>query len=384
MAPLLRRRRLGAGPPTRAEAMRTPVHRLLLLLLAISLSPSPRTRAAASTTLAPPCGADERVSSNACVPCEVGTRRSAGDLPDGADTECAPIVEYAVRLEDGAYLDVPAGAVDLHGSFTLELWVKRSRGNVEEILVSSGRPAPGEGLQFGFKADNSIMFDFWEGDDAPGTCENVIRLPRDAGAGDAVKRWVHWTAVYEAGRAGTPHHRVGRVYRDGAIVAECVKPFDFNGTGPLRVGGRFGGGLDGYRVAFQGDIGQVRAWTGPKSALRRRTVAAYARFTDSTITKWHPNRASLAGYWTLNENTGVTAADSSGNATGMALVDGARWVRGLPRYWVVVEDVRRSLDRDESATDSEVVFEEAYARYGESPLRERPLRLCEYVQSSTG
>jgi len=54
---------------------------------------------------------------------------------------------------------------------------------------------------------------------------------------------------------------------------------------------------------LRGDVNEVRIWTDV--AMSRRMLRAYAAFTATTVTMWHPSRAHLAGYWRLDDNTGA-------------------------------------------------------------------------------
>ena len=313
--------------------------------------------------------------------------------------------DYAVRVSGGAqYLEVVPGVDLVDKSFSLEIWVKRARGAAEEVLISQGTGATGRGLQFGFLRDDKVRFSFW-GD---GDCDNVYNA-FDAGSGAVVEQWTHWAATYEAGRTsargapknqptraergpraaltvtipssisscapyhlrdlpphlfytheraavshpvrqarrkGTPHHMQGKIFRDGNLVAACTKPRHFTGTGPLFVGRSFDISAGN---SLRGDVSEVRVWTGV--ALQRRMLRAYAPFTNTTITDWHPWRTHLAGYWTLDGNTGSKGVDRSGRSVSIDLVNGARWVTGMAREKVPVKDIRLSLNHDESAVD---------------------------------
>ncbi len=67
-----------------------------------------------------PCGADERVSANACVPCDLGYENAVGDDPLGQDTECDPLVEPGKGRLVASPARLPFGPVEVgsSGSFS--------------------------------------------------------------------------------------------------------------------------------------------------------------------------------------------------------------------------------------------------------------------------
>jgi len=62
------------------------------------------------------CGADQRVQSNACVPCDAGETNAAGDSAAGGNTACDPILcGTNQRVQSNACVACPPGTTNLSG-----------------------------------------------------------------------------------------------------------------------------------------------------------------------------------------------------------------------------------------------------------------------------
>ena len=70
---------------------------------------------------------------------------------------------------------------------------------------------------------------------------------------------------------------------------------------------------------FDGQIDEVRIWSQALPASTLRT------WMCKKINPSHPNYANLGAYWNLDEDTGTTIADSSGNMNSGVLTNGPLW-----------------------------------------------------------
>ncbi|MCB0734433.1 MAG: T9SS type A sorting domain-containing protein [Flavobacteriales bacterium] len=71
---------------------------------------------------------------------------------------------------------------------------------------------------------------------------------------------------------------------------------------------------------FDGKIDEVRVWS---IDLEEKAIQDYM---CRKVTKSHPNFNNLAGYWKLDEGTGTSAKDETGNATKNGLANTPTWV----------------------------------------------------------
>jgi len=71
---------------------------------------------------------------------------------------------------------------------------------------------------------------------------------------------------------------------------------------------------------FDGQIDEVRIW---RSALSKETIR---NWMCRKVSKNHPNYSNLGGYWKLDEATGSSANDNSGNSSTGTLYNNPTWV----------------------------------------------------------
>lgn len=124
----------------------------------------------------------------------------------------------------------------------------------------------------------------------------------NTGSSAQLNQWTHVAFVYNKGTA--------RTYINGSVV------HTYNGSGAIvdnihaaeddfRIGGR-----QIWNQHFQGKIDEVRVYNRGLAATEVKTLAN-----------------ELAGYWNFNENSGLIAADSSGNAFD-GILNGPTWTTG--------------------------------------------------------
>jgi RHS repeat-associated protein len=128
----------------------------------------------------------------------------------------------------------------------------------------------------------------------------------NTGAVTPLNQWTHIAVTYDNG--------VIKTYLNGTLA------HTYSGSGSIgdvltaqndfRVGGR-----QAVSQNFQGRVDEARAYN--------RALSAGEVATLQTATP-----AGLAGYWKFDENSGTTAADSSGNNNTGTLTSGATWATG--------------------------------------------------------
>jgi len=74
-----------------------------------------------------------------------------------------------------------------------------------------------------------------------------------------------------------------------------------------------------YTYPFRGKIDEVRVWN---TELSESTIRDWMH---KEVTGSHPNYSNLKGYWKLNETSGTTASDASGNNADGTLTNGPTW-----------------------------------------------------------
>ena len=306
-----------------------------------------------------------------------------------------------------------------------------------EVLFSQGIGARGQGLQFGWLSNDRIRFSFWNDTGRAPPRDPPRPTTRHAGAAPASVRaqhaalvirsechavgepgpgpaavdasWHHWAVTYAGTRGGTPWNRLGRVYRDGELVAQCRKPFDYSGTGfdsgrfwvarpllhdfsgdePVGVASTEAAYNPLYDKAanFKGRMAEIRIWAGV--ALSQHRIRTYMHMTGATVLSWHPDALFLTAYWQLsgftlglaeaNEAPGASGSsselpDATGNGHNATMWFGPRLTPGLEIDTVAVADIRQSLDMDEL---------QAAARAQLTPGSTERSRLYTYVVAPT-
>ncbi len=192
---------------------------------------------------------------------------------------------------DGVDDYVQFGAVPLaNSSFTIEAWARRDTTGTMDMIVAQGNGAAGRGLMFGYHWFG-FDFDFYGDGVATTNIDNA---------------WHHWAGTYNA------TNRVRCLYRDGVLMASNVAAQDFQGTGPLRIGGE---PFDDP-ASFAGAIDDVRIWNVARSQ------ADIAANLSAPLAGTEPN---LLAYWKLDEGAGTTTADATTNGFNGVLVNGPSW-----------------------------------------------------------
>ena len=198
-----------------------------------------------------------------------------------------------------------AADLDFTGTFTLEAWIRIPDYSATRTIVSK---QPSYALQ-----------------ELPGNYE--FRVDQGSGKltfgfeyGEAEGAYAFWTSA-----AGVPLNQfthVAVVCRGGTSVQFFINGvpgtihrmslYPVANSQPVRVGRRSDG------VFFRGEIDEVRLWNGARMPTEL-AVQQYQRLAG--------NESRLKAYWRMDEGTGGTVADSSGNGHTATLEGGTGFTR---------------------------------------------------------
>jgi hypothetical protein len=210
------------------------------------------------------------------------------------------------------YVRVPyAAALDPTGDLTLSVWLKAA-GSIDSTqgtgIVAlwniSGRKS-----YFLWSQSGNVMFG------AASSAGTTWAGGASGGAGSVNDGVWHHLAVTRSGNTAT-------VYLDGAQVAQATTANNApsgSGTGNDLMFGTWGAPFNNnYLNARLDDVVLV------PSALTPTQIAALAAGTLD------PATLTTAGLWRLEEGTGTTTADSSGNGNTGTLTNGPTWSTDVP------------------------------------------------------
>ena len=172
-------------------------------------------------------------------------------------------------------------------SFSVAFWARRTNVNSDGMIVSQGINSNNNGLHIGFRASNVFTCAFWGND-------------LDTAATYTDTNWHHWACTYNA----ATNQRT--IYRDGVQVAQATAPLDYVGSGPLRVGSRFGNA-----AFFGGAVDDVRVYNNTLTPAAVQTLAnaffAYQTGDNDSATSG-PDGAALYRYQSGPNNWQTMAA----------------------------------------------------------------------------
>lgn len=153
---------------------------------------------------------------------------------------------------------------------------------------------------------------------------NIFRISPGEGA------WVY----QGAGNDGSWHHYVGvrnganlELYRDGALVDDTEEgnvspPATALGASKVYIGClyQYNGGSPPASAYLNGNISDVRVWARALSSSEVTTLYGGG----------DPSTTSIVGRWRLNDGTGTSASDASGNGNSGVLSGNASWSADYP------------------------------------------------------
>lgn len=192
--------------------------------------------------------------------------------------------------------------LNFSGVITMSAWIKPSNTSGFRTILSHGYTTSPNAMTFMQVYNNTLMVGAWPGN------YPTVALPADAST-----RFVHVVATYD----GTNWN----VYVDGVLKASAA-----DATGARLVNAPWGIGMGTCptnhddRRYFQGDIDDVRIYN---RALSAAEVADMTAGTD-------PAATGLLAKWGMDEGSGPTVADATGNTThaGKLVPTVPQWVAG--------------------------------------------------------
>ncbi|SDJ61388.1 LamG-like jellyroll fold domain-containing protein [Nonomuraea jiangxiensis] len=200
-----------------------------------------------------------------------------------------------------AYAQTSGPVVDTSKNFTVTAWARLTGTAATATVVTQ------EGTRTGaFALQYSKTDDRWAltrpGADADGA--TAVRALSQAAP--RLNEWTHLTGVYDSAAGQLS------LYVNGRLESTVAYTQPWNATGPVTIGrGRAAGVAADY---WPGDVDEVRLY-------------GRAMFADE-VADLVNSAATLVGHWKLDEESGLTAADSSGRATPATLSGAASWTSG--------------------------------------------------------
>ena len=247
---------------------------------------------------------------------EVTARAGSASATASVTVLSQPPASLAALRFDGSddYVQVPdhvlldAGT----GDFTWEVWLKRSRTDVREDVLSK----------------KDVFAD---------SEHDVVLLIEQDGRANAFLREFPWRVptviVSSTSRVGTDWTHLAmtrsggvvRLYVNGVLEGTGMASFDVSSSGPFRIGANRinNAGPDASPVfAFSGQVHEVRLWSVSRS---NRDIAVGMLHCTPRGT------AGLVGLYRFDQDTGTAARDVSGNGNDGVLRNGPTWVGGPRR-----------------------------------------------------
>jgi hypothetical protein len=244
-------------------------------------------------------------------PLNEGTGSSAGDFSGSGNAgtlENAPAwttgaLGGALSFTRASQQSVALGAAGLplgDSPYTLSAWIKPASEDDEQGIIGWGDYGTSDAVN-ALRLTSTGVDNYWWSDDL---------LASASGLADG--NWHLVTATYD----GTTR----AIYVDGAeINSDTPGPHAATDTSP-----RIGVTDPDFNEYFDGALDDVRVYD---RALSASEVAALYAFSGQT-TRTEAGSASLAGWWKLDDGSGSSAADSSGNSRTGALSGSPSWIAG--------------------------------------------------------
>jgi hypothetical protein len=206
-------------------------------------------------------------------------------------------------------VDVPSFNVDGDGGMTITFWMKWDGVNVDGRIISKADGTFESNhdwaviINGGTGTDTLVRFTTVNGSDT-GNFFNTINNPGD------YNRWIHLALVYDPNQANEMS-----MYKNGVLQGSVNHVpggnIVINSSKPIGIGNHATGQGD---RPFDGAIDDLRVYQRVLSASEISEIYS----TTSTIrTQVVPN--GLVGHWRLDETSGTTAFDSSGNGNDATL-----------------------------------------------------------------
>ncbi|MFF4624403.1 LamG-like jellyroll fold domain-containing protein [Nonomuraea jabiensis] len=200
-----------------------------------------------------------------------------------------------------AYAQTSGPVTDTSRNFTVTAWA-RLTGNAATAtaVTQEGSRTGAVSLQY------SKTNDRWALVLAGADADNATTVRALSEAAPRLNEWTHLAGVYDSAAGQIS------LYVNGRLESTVAATSPWNAAGPLTIGrGKVNGAAADH---WAGDLDEVR-------------VYGRAMFADE-LADLVNSAATLVGHWTLDEESGLTAADSSGRGTPATLSGGASWTSG--------------------------------------------------------
>ncbi len=229
--------------------------------------------------------------------CTSGGRSGAGNITLGAQSSTTNDKAYETRItgSNGVTLDgsndyiekTDAVGLDLTGNITVEAWVnKNATPDDFPAIVSKG--VDGSRLAYALNYDaTAANIKFQIGVAGVSTIELVST------AAPTANEWHHIAGVADTSQL--------RIYIDGVLKATATRTLAIGDSAQSLCIGAYSNAANCNQDYLQGKIDEVRL----------STVARYT--SDFVPSRRFSNDGSTAALWHLDEGTGTTSADTSGN-----------------------------------------------------------------------
>ena len=216
-------------------------------------------------------------------------------------------------------------ATDDMGAMIISAWIKpdtTGEGSAGRIIDKASSTVPANGWFLRTTGTNTLNFSV----DYSGTNNLNVTTSNNA---ITLNRWSHVVVTWDGSATATNVH----IYVNGK---ETTYQTQTNGdtsrvtdaSSALRVGNDSTGA-----TTFDGTIDEVKVYNYVRSAAQIKADFSSRGVSKGTSAQFGPENKwlsdSLVGYWKMDENTGTTTSDSSGNGnTSSAFTNQATWATG--------------------------------------------------------
>ena len=208
-------------------------------------------------------------------------------------------------------------ALDGASMVTISFWFNRtqdlsanSNHYVSNIMFAKASDPENDNIEIGTDGTNIEIYVDSQSNDAPA-------VTYDTGIQNNI--WYHLTFTYNKNETNE-----GKLYINGSEVNSWNQwggNIDNAGGSPVTIGN-----TNHIETPFNGIINEVAVWNEALTAAEITTVYNSGSGFNAAVNSGNYSSASnLVGYWKINEGTGTTAYDGSGNNISGSLVNGPSW-----------------------------------------------------------
>ncbi|MDX3111188.1 LamG-like jellyroll fold domain-containing protein [Nonomuraea angiospora] len=200
-----------------------------------------------------------------------------------------------------AYAQTSGPIADTSRNFTVTAWARLTGNAATATVVTQEGSRTG-----GFTLQYSKSDDRWALVRASSDADGAATVKALSAAAPRLNEWTHLAGVYDSAAGQIS------LYVNGKLESTVAFTQPWNATGPLTIGrGKVNGAA---AESWPGDVDEVR-------------VYGRAMFADE-VADLVNSAATLVGHWKLDEESGTSAAESSGRSTAATLAGGASWTDG--------------------------------------------------------